>query len=262
MVPLTYVPANQTAQIPFDAAVVIPTILRPSLLRAVRSVYAQQFGGRAQVLIGIDQAGGDPEILRTLAAECPSWCAVTVLHLGYSTSTRHGGLYPGATGGALRTILSYAANSQWIAYLDDDNWWDSNHLRSLRDAIVGKDWAFSLRWFVDEATLQPLSIDYWESRGPDAGVFGTRFGGFVDPNCLMLDKLACEDALSAWCYPVPDDSDSMTTDRSVFACLRGRPYGATGKPTSFYVMQPSDINHTVRLQLIGTLQAEQKQTGR
>jgi hypothetical protein len=41
-----------------DAAVIIPTLLRPSLVRAVQSVFAQQFGGRVQILIGIDQRSG------------------------------------------------------------------------------------------------------------------------------------------------------------------------------------------------------------
>jgi len=38
----------------FDAAVVMPTLLRPSLERAVRSVFAQDLGGRIQLLIGVD----------------------------------------------------------------------------------------------------------------------------------------------------------------------------------------------------------------
>src|SRR5690606_9284128 len=46
------------ARVIYDCAVVIPTILRPVLARAVRSVYAQDFPGSVQVLVGIDVATG------------------------------------------------------------------------------------------------------------------------------------------------------------------------------------------------------------
>jgi len=39
----------------FDAAVVIPTTLRPTLARAIESVYAQRFTGTIQILIGLDR---------------------------------------------------------------------------------------------------------------------------------------------------------------------------------------------------------------
>jgi hypothetical protein len=38
-------------QTPFDVAVVIPTVLRPTLLRAVRSIFRQDLKGRIQILI-------------------------------------------------------------------------------------------------------------------------------------------------------------------------------------------------------------------
>lgn len=247
---VTFMPSGGSPQAPFRAAVVIPTLLRDSLSRAVRSVFGQKLQGRVQILIGIDRPQGDSQILRQLAAECPSWCAMTVLHLGYSTSQRHGGLYRAGDGGAMRTILSFAANSRYVAYLDDDNWWAENHLSTLLDAAEGKDWAFSLRWFVDERTLEPLALDIWESTGPNAGVFAEKFGGFVDPNCLMIDKVACEGVLSAWCHPLATDRKGMSTDRTVFAWLKSKPAGATGKATAYYVMHAPDVNHALRLERI------------
>ena len=80
-------------QQPFDVAVVIQTILRPSLLQAVRSVFAQDFAGRVQILIGVDKAEGDPALIDTLRGECPANFALTFIDPGYSTSQRHGGLY-------------------------------------------------------------------------------------------------------------------------------------------------------------------------
>ena len=106
--------ASGDLQQPFDAAVIIPTILRESLMRTVRSVYAQEWPGRIQILIGIDVAQGDRDILRQLGAECPDRMALTIFDLGYSTAQVHGGIYHNAYSGSLRSVLSYAANSRYL----------------------------------------------------------------------------------------------------------------------------------------------------
>lgn len=236
-------------QRPFDVAVVMPTLLRPSLARAAASVFAQDLPGRIQLLIGIDLAEGERAQLAALAAACPSHIALDVLDLGYSTSVAHGGLYPNRCSGSLRTILSYAANSRYLAYLDDDNWWAPDHLSTLAAAIGERDWSWSQRWFVEpDAPAEPIAIDRWESVGPGAGLYAERYGGFVDPSSLMLDKLACHGVLPLWslaAYP-----DGRGEDRLVFAELKSRPQRGTGQATSFYRMSARDPQHVTRLRLM------------
>jgi len=234
-------------QQPFGAAIILPTLLRPALTRAVRSVFDQKFDERIQILIGIDKAEGERAQLDRLAAECPPHIALDVFDPGYSTSIRHGGLYPNKVTGSLRTLLAYAANSQYLAYLDDDNWWAPNHLATLRAAIEGYDWSWSQRWFVDPEDSTPLCIDDWESVGPDAGVFKEKFGGFVDPSSLMIDKLACHEILPAWC--LTPFTDGRGSDRLVFDRLHRAHKGrTTGQATSFYTITPTDVVHLTRLQ--------------
>jgi hypothetical protein len=239
-------------QRPFDAAVVMPTLLRPSLTRAVASVFAQDLPGRIQLLIGIDRAEGERAQLAALAQSCPSHIAFDVLDLGYSTSIAHGGLYPNRCSGSLRTILSYAANSRYVAYLDDDNWWAPDHLSSLAAAIGEREWSWSLRWFVEpDAPAEPIAIDRWESVGPGAGLYAERYSGFVDPSSLMLDKLACHHILPLWslaAYP-----DGRGEDRLIFAELKDRPQRGTGQATSFYRMSERDPQHLTRLRLMRQL---------
>jgi hypothetical protein len=258
---LNHVPTQRILQTPFDAAVVIPTVLRPTLERAVRSVYGQQSAGRIQVLVGVDRprggSPGDPGVLDELRRECPAHCVLSVLDLGYSTSVRNGGLYPAGDGGALRTILSYAANSRYVAYLDDDNWCGPDHIATLRNAVEGHDYAFSRRWYVERETSRPLCIDDWESVGPGAGVFVDRFGGFIDPNCLMLDKIKCDEALRWWCYHLPGDPSAMSADRMVFDHLRKFHNGrCTGAATSYNVIHPEDGMHSRRLEWVATRSCE------
>jgi hypothetical protein len=234
-----------------DAAVVMVTICRPTLLRAVQSVYRQDGIGRIHLLIGIDKPLHDRSVIDAALAIRPERCVVTLVDLGYSTEMKHGGLYPGFDGGSLRAILSFAANAPYLAYLDDDNWFAPDHLASLRAVIADYDWAFGLRWFVDAETGKELGLDTFESVGPGRGIHMARFGGFTDPNCLMIDKLRCPEAAALWARTfVLPDGVRVPSDRSVFNLLRHRPGRCTGKATCYYEARASDPNHALRLSLL------------
>ncbi len=240
-----------------DVAVVIPTLLRPTLVEALRSVFAQAPRLRIQVLLGVDVPRGDPSVVEAACRERPPHVAVQVLYPGYSTRAASGGLSPVRPGGVLRTVLSYLANTPFIAYLDDDNWWAPGHLRQLLDAIAPAgappaDWAFSLRWFVHPRSRRPICIDSWESVGPGAGVFDARYGGYVDPSCLMLNKLRCGGVLPLWNVPVPDDGHGGTTDRTVFHALSRHHRGAaTSQASAFYEITEADEMQPMRLRRMG-----------
>lgn len=229
-------------QAPADVAVVVPTILRPSLLRAARSVFAQTFAGRIHLLIGIDVPLGDRAVLDKLCEECPPHVMLSVMELGYSTSRRHGGLYTNYYGGALRTILSLCANAPLVAYLDDNDWFAADHVESLCQAIAGRQWAFSHRWIVDPETLWPICPDDWDSVGPGRGINAERFGGFVQPSTLMIDKLACHGMLHLWSLAAFPDGTGE--DRLVFDALnRGFTWGTTGRATTFCIATAESVRH-------------------
>jgi glycosyltransferase involved in cell wall biosynthesis len=233
-------------QTPFDAAVVIPTTLRPTLGQALACIFAQNFRGTIQILVGIDTLKGDLAAIEAACAQRPRNVAVHIFWPGYSTARRHGGVMRPGDGGALRTILTFLANSPYVAYLDDDNWWGPNHLKLMRAAIAQAEWAFALRWFVHPETRKPVHVDEWESLGPGAGHFQERFGGFVDPNCLMINKLACPQAAQFWCMPM--FNNPMLGDRAVFEhLLKNHKARGTGRASVFYTMNASDGLHPIRI---------------
>lgn len=252
-----YADDGALGQAPFDVAVVMPSLLRPSLFHALQSIFAQKGADgkilRIQVMIGVDRTPPDYAValLERACAARPSHCVVSVLWPGYSTSQRHGGLGRARDGGVLRSVLSQLANAPRIAYLDDDNWWAPNHLASLLEAIDGGDWAWSGRHFVHPKTLRPICEDLWESVGPGGGVFRERYGGFVDPNCLMLDRARVPEALDLWNQPMPGDETYMTADRRVFDMMRHRKGRPTGDYTAYYVLTETDGMHPFRLQCMG-----------
>lgn len=219
-------------QTPFAVGVVMVTILRPTFAQALRSVYAQRITGRIHVVVGIDRWEGERATLEALVAERPGNVSVTVLDLGYSTSQRNGGVYASRYGGALKTILSYAANSRYVTYLDDDNWYAPDHLATMLAAIAGKDWAFSLRHYVDAQTGDLLCPDTWSSVGPGRGVFAQAQGGFVDTNCFLIDKIACHDIFPEWA--MPRFKGGTGGDRQILQRLLPRPYGTNGAHTLYY----------------------------
>jgi hypothetical protein len=216
----------------FDIGIVMVTVVRPRITQAIRSVYAQQFAGRIHLVVGIDKCLGERAVLDAVIAEAPSNVGVTVIDLGYSTSTRHGGLYPNNCGGALKTMMSFAANSRYVGYLDDDNWYAPDHVASMLDAVRGKAWAFSLRNFVHEDSDEVICPDTWESVGPGRGVYGKAQGGFVDTNCFVLDASACYDAFAEWA--VPRYQGGIADDRQLLSKIANRPWGTNDKHTVYY----------------------------
>lgn len=231
----------------FDVAVLVRSILRPSLLAAVRSIYAQVFAGRVQVLVGVDAVDDRSGLLEQLRAECPAHMRLDVLNLAEPTAVPRGGLYTNGQGGVLPVLMAYSAQARHVIFLDDDNWMAPSHLQSLRDAAEGFHWAYSLRWFVDDISLKPLCVDEWESVGPGKGAFAEQTQGFVDPNCLMFDKLACH--LSIPWLAVAMFPDFSGHDRLFFRELCAHhSVGWTGKPTAFYVINRRDTLHRFRRQ--------------
>jgi hypothetical protein len=224
---------------PFDVSVLVRTVLRPTLIEAVRSIFAQEFDGKIQILIGIDGVAGDRAPIAQLLAECPSHIRLDVFDLPYSTAVQRGGVYSNRTGGALPVLLAYAAMSRYVVYLDDDNWAAPDHLAALRRAVDGFDWAFTLRWLADGPSGRVLGLDEWESVGPGKGGFARKAGGFVDPNCMIIDKLVCHFVLP-W-FAVGLGADGRGADRHLFANLTHKhAVGWTGRPTLYYRVRPGD----------------------
>ena len=232
-------PDDGDPQAPVGAAVIMPTLMRPVAARAIESIYAQDAGVRIQIVIGADLNPGDTGPIFEALQRRPPHVSALVLTLPYSTSVRHGGMHPAWDGGALRTILSFAANAPYLAYLDDDNVWRPHHLRRLLEAVQGRSWAYSLRMLLDEDTGAELGVDIWDAVGPNKGRFKER-GGMVDPNCLLIDKRRVAGTLWMWSDPGPGLL-GLEADRRVAAALARHPYGAVDEATVLYRIRRTNI---------------------
>jgi GT2 family glycosyltransferase len=138
-------------------SVVIPTYDRPDLCaRAVASALSQDWAALEVIVVGdacprfdaVRQAVGDPPRVRYL-----------------NLPANHG-----AGGAVPRNLGVLAATGDWIAYLDDDNVWDTDHVSSLMAAIqrTQASWGFS-----------SMQVD-----GTDLE-FATPARGRIDTSCLI-----------------------------------------------------------------------------
>jgi hypothetical protein len=236
-----YYPDHFEPQAPAEVAVLISTLQRPCLSRAIESVYRQTFSGRIQILVGVDKREEPAADLDAIFARRPNHISGLVLAPPYSTSVRHGGIHSALDGGAMRTLLSFLANARFVAYLDDDNTYEPDHLAGLLRAVQGKVWAHSQRMIVDEQTDQNLAVDRWDSVGPGRGRFAS-IGGFVDTNCLLVDKVAATRALGRWSESGTGEP-GLTADRNFFAAIKDAPHGRVDRPTIRYRIRPTNILH-------------------
>jgi len=76
-----FYPDASAPQSPADVAVVMPTILRPVITQAVASVFAQDYAGRVQLLIGVDRPSGSMEPLVQLLSQRPPNHSAIILTL-------------------------------------------------------------------------------------------------------------------------------------------------------------------------------------
>lgn len=233
-----------------DIAIVICTVCRESLLRAIGSIYEQAYAGPIQVLIGVDIDAFDNEakLQQVIFENCPPHIQVNWVNMGYSTSQRHGGVHSCFYGGSLRTSLSFLANSQYIMYLDDDDWLGPNHCTDVLNAIQNKSWAFSYSIYADGNEGIGICTDEIESVGVGEGIYKDRFGGFVRPSGLLLDKNQLSHLLHLWSsspYPSGDGED-----RLIFEHLRHLDHGCTSSPSVYYALDPKDGAHEIRMNFI------------
>ena len=79
--------------------------------------------------------------------------------------------------------MSYIANGDYLCFLDQDNWYEDNHIESLIDVIQqGNDWAYSLRKIVSQEGTY-ICNDDCESLGKWQTYHGVNH---IDTNCYCI----------------------------------------------------------------------------
>jgi hypothetical protein len=192
----------------FKVSIITPTIGSPHLVQAIESVQAQTYPFVEHVLV----ADG-PDCHARVRACLPRQPRhpVYVLELPFNVG---GG---GFNGHRSYAALSFLVNGRYVAFLDNDNWLDADHVASLMAKITaeGLAWAYSLRKIVD-AEGSFVANDDCESLGLWPTWYDARLH-LVDVNCYMLRRDMAVALSSLWYRRFRDEeSPDFTLCRHLF----------------------------------------------
>jgi len=202
--------------------IIIPTTGAPLLREAIASVQAQRYEG-VRLYIVID----GPEFVDAFKATVAGMDLGNVRVCALPENVGRNGFY----GHRVYAAFSHLVSTDYIAFLDQDNWFEPDHAARLMDAIGTQrwDWAFALRRVVSEDG-QPLIDDESQSIGPFAADAAK---GFIDTNCYGLKTDVAARMASLW-------HGGWGQDRVFYANLaRNFPnFGCTGHYTVNYRTRP------------------------
>ena len=133
----------------------------------------------------------------------------------------------GFNGHRIYAAFSHLVNAEYVLYLDEDNWYDRDHVATMIDTIESRslDWCYALRKICDRAGHYLLNDDC-ESLGEWRAWTNTNF---VDTNAYCLRQSVAAHVASIW-------HGWRGRDRMLYSALSTRfpRYGCTGRYTVNY----------------------------
>jgi glycosyltransferase involved in cell wall biosynthesis len=131
----------------------------------------------------------------------------------------------GIMNGGICAAAAFLVTEDYICFLDDDNWFDPDHIQTMMDVIGDKAYCYSLRKLYDGDTF--FANDDGESLG--------HHGQMVDVNCFLFKREVCCGIAPLWYHT---NGKLMVGDRMVWQALKDNntPWAATGRYTVNYRM--------------------------
>jgi glycosyltransferase involved in cell wall biosynthesis len=184
--------------------VVTPTTGDPSVLRAIQSVADQSYNA-IQHLVVIDNPDAPAEIKAAI-----SQYNVDVIELPYATGKDR------FIGHRIIGASTFLGKGDFFCFLDEDNWFDTNHVASLFDVIrSGFTWAFSFRKIVDrEGNF--ICNDDCESLGKWPSVHDYYL---IDTSCYFLPRMVAVNSSHVW-FRRFREPNMLEADRALVQLLR------------------------------------------
>ena len=211
-------------------AVVTSTQGRSTITRAIKSVQDQTRKATHYVFIhGADYSD------KTTPHLAPDTVAV---HLPRANGTGGYGMAP------VFALAPFVVDEDIIFYLDDDNWYEPDHIESLASMIEEHDlgWAYSLRKIVDnEGNL--ICEDNCESLGCHTNASGHYL---VDNSCYAVRTDVARKHSHAWYVPIISDRNFQAE------LMKARiKTGTTGRHTINYRLSHDGTGGMTREKFLG-----------
>ena len=203
--------------------VITPTTASDQLNDVLKSIDRQTYQNIQHLVVvdGFDKYGVKATKLLEGATRS------TAFALPYNTG------YDQYNGHRIYGAMSFIAEGEFLCFLDQDNWYEDNHIESLVDVIKqGNDWAYSLRKIVSrEGTY--ICNDDCESLGKWNSVLNDNF---VDVNCFMIPKMAAISFSPYWYRRARHPNEQPEVDRilSAFMMQNFQKFDTNGQYTVNY----------------------------
>ncbi|HVT89716.1 MAG TPA: glycosyltransferase family A protein [Tepidisphaeraceae bacterium] len=175
------------------------------LPRCVESVQKQTFS-KIEHLVVVDGPEFDEKVRSLLPGS-----STTILTLPHGTGRDNW------CGHRIYAACSFLVNTEYVAFLDEDNWIDPDHVESLVKAVseTKSPWGFSLRKIVDQ-NGQFVALDNCESLGNLHENWNNPGFSHVDTNCYLLSRLIAVEFAPAWYGQTPGPPGKI--GRDAFLC--------------------------------------------
>lgn len=210
------------------ATVIIPTTGSKELYTAIESVLNQIYDTKCYIVCdGPQYVYTVKNFVRTFEKH-HNYKKIMVCNLPLNVGAN--GFY----GHRIYAAFTHLVDTEYVLYLDQDNWMDANHVRDCVNTIQNNnlDWSYSLRAIVDKDGMN-IAFDNCESLGKWP-VFSGEYS-HIDTNCYCLKTSIATKISSCW-------HGGWGQDRAFYTVLQGafRNYDTTGKYTLNYRIGGND----------------------
>jgi hypothetical protein len=170
-----------------SAAVIIPTTGVPEVRCAIESVLNQTYSTKCYLVCDGNAYSGKVHVI---AAEYAGNKNFQVCYLPENVGA------DGFYGHRVYAAFTHLINTKHVLYLDQDNWFENNHVQTCIDTINDKklDWCYSLRNIFDKECNFMLQ-DNCESLGKWQAYTNTNH---IDTNCYCIKTEIAVKLASAW----------------------------------------------------------------
>lgn len=173
----------------FSVTVITPTVGTRHLAQAIASVQAQTYPLLEHMVV-VD----GPDFRAAVRAALPQEQRHPVHLLELPQNTGRGGF----NGHRIYGAAPYLVSGRFVAFLDEDNWFEPQHIASLMALITahGLDWAYALRRMVT-VDGQFIANDDCESLGKWP-TWNNPANHLVDTNCYVIRRDIALSATPLW----------------------------------------------------------------
>lgn len=164
----------------------------------------------------------------------------------------------GYNGHRIYGAVPYLVNSDYVCFLDEDNWIDPEHIESLVKVAETNDWAYSLRKIIDQEGNYVCNDDC-ESLGKWKSVLNDNF---VDVGCYFLPTSIAIQLSPIWYRRARHPDEQPEVDRLMMQMLLKYEfsYDTNGKYTLNYRTGNRSDSVKSEFFLMGNKRMEQQYT--